>query len=117
MEQTDAEPLHELIPKGYHANVWPARYATGIWYWGCYRDCPGETEDYCVDADYAATQEEAYLLASQAALADIQERVKGEVTKLKKRIANGVCPCCKRSFCNLAAHMKTQHPEYTKEEE
>ena len=37
---------------------------------------------------------------------------KGAKTKLKKRIANGVCPCCERSFVNLARHMKGQHPDF-----
>ena len=32
--------------------------------------------------------------------------------RLRKRAANGVCPCCKRSFKELAAHMKTKHPDY-----
>ena len=38
---------------------------------------------------------------------------KGAKTKLKKRIANGVCPCCHRSFQNLMRHMKGQHPDYS----
>jgi len=37
-------------------------------------------------------------------------------TKLKKRVANGVCPCCNRTFQNLHRHMKGQHPDYTAEE-
>ena len=37
---------------------------------------------------------------------------KGVNTKLKKRIGHGVCPCCKRTFKQLAEHMKSQHPEY-----
>ena len=37
---------------------------------------------------------------------------KGAKTKLKKRIANGVCPCCKRSFANVKRHMDGQHPGY-----
>jgi predicted nucleotidyltransferase len=32
--------------------------------------------------------------------------------RLRRRAANGVCPCCKRSFKELAAHMKTKHPDY-----
>ena len=36
----------------------------------------------------------------------------GVTTKLKKRLANGVCPCCNRSFANLARHMKGQHPGF-----
>lgn len=37
---------------------------------------------------------------------------KGQLTKARKRIANGVCPCCSRSFVNLHRHMTTKHPEY-----
>lgn len=37
---------------------------------------------------------------------------KGQQTKLKKRIAHGVCPCCNRSFAEVARHMKRQHPEF-----
>jgi hypothetical protein len=35
-----------------------------------------------------------------------------ELQKHKKRVANGVCPCCNRSFTQLQRHMKTKHPEY-----
>lgn len=38
--------------------------------------------------------------------------VKGQVTKLKNRSKAGVCPCCNRTFKQLAAHMKNKHPEY-----
>jgi hypothetical protein len=41
---------------------------------------------------------------------------RGQMTKLKKRIANGVCPCCHRSFVNLQRHMTAKHPEYALEE-
>jgi hypothetical protein len=41
--------------------------------------------------------------------------LKGLVTKTKKRVGNGVCPCCNRTFPNLAAHMQTQHKDYQKE--
>jgi hypothetical protein len=37
---------------------------------------------------------------------------KGVVTKLKKRVANGVCPCCNRTFKDLARHMAGQHPDF-----
>ena len=39
----------------------------------------------------------------------------GQVTKLRKRIGNGVCPCCTRSFANLHRHMKTEHPNFKTE--
>ena len=37
---------------------------------------------------------------------------KGALTKTKKRVAAGVCPCCNRSFENLRRHMDTKHPDY-----
>jgi len=39
---------------------------------------------------------------------------KGVTTRLKNRIANGVCPCCQRSFVDLARHIAGQHPDFTK---
>jgi DNA-binding transcriptional regulator YiaG len=32
--------------------------------------------------------------------------------RVRERVKNGVCPCCNRTFENLARHMKTKHPEY-----
>jgi hypothetical protein len=40
---------------------------------------------------------------------------KGQLTRVKNRVAKGVCPCCNRSFADLAAHMATKHPEYAVE--
>jgi len=37
---------------------------------------------------------------------------RGVVTRIKNRIARGVCPCCHRSFGDLRAHMDTQHPGF-----
>lgn len=37
---------------------------------------------------------------------------RGQLTKARRRIANGVCPCCNRSFEQLARHMATQHPDF-----
>lgn len=38
--------------------------------------------------------------------------VRGHLTRVKKRIGNGVCPCCQRTFENVARHMKSEHPSY-----
>ena len=35
--------------------------------------------------------------------------------KAKKRAASGVCPCCNRTFRQMALHMKNQHPEFKAE--
>ena len=37
---------------------------------------------------------------------------KGHLKRTKNRVKHGVCPCCNRTFQNLAAHMGTQHPDY-----
>ena len=41
--------------------------------------------------------------------------VKGHLTRLRRRIANGVCPCCQRSFANVRQHIAGQHPEWAAE--
>lgn len=37
---------------------------------------------------------------------------RGHLTRTKRRVAAGTCPCCSRSFQNLARHMQGQHPDY-----
>lgn len=37
---------------------------------------------------------------------------RGHRTRLQRRVANGVCPCCDRHFTNLHQHLTTEHPEY-----
>lgn len=51
------------------------------------------------DADHARAQANGY---------------KGALTKVKKRVGNGVCPCCNRTFANLNRHMETKHPTFKK---
>jgi hypothetical protein len=41
---------------------------------------------------------------------------KGQVTKIKNRVSNGVCPCCNRYFANLHRHMTTKHPDFKSED-
>lgn len=40
---------------------------------------------------------------------------KGVVTRIKNRAAAGVCPCCNRTFTQLARHMQAKHKEFIKE--
>lgn len=39
---------------------------------------------------------------------------RGHLTRLRNRIANGICPVteCRRHFPNVKAHIATQHPEW-----
>ena len=58
-------------------------------------------------------QQEARNQRSRADHAEYRERAqKAAKTRIKNRVANGVCPCCNRTFQDLAAHMKTNHPDY-----
>lgn len=40
------------------------------------------------------------------------EAEKRERRKIERRVANGVCPCCNRTFEDLQRHMKTKHKDY-----
>lgn len=40
--------------------------------------------------------------------------LKGQLTKTRNRLANGVCPCCHRTFKQLASHMQNKHPDFKK---
>lgn len=48
--------------------------------------------------------------ARQKAEASLQA-TKAVVTRVKNRAVAGLCPCCNRTFKQLAAHMKNKHPE------
>lgn len=55
-------------------------------------------------------------LADQCDAAERSARAyKGQATKLKKRAAAGVCPCCQRSFVELQRHMANKHPHFVAE--
>lgn len=36
----------------------------------------------------------------------------GVVTRTKKRVGGGACPCCNRYFKILDRHMRSKHPDY-----
>lgn len=44
-------------------------------------------------------------------LVDEVARAQRETKRIEKRIHAGVCPCCNRTFQNLARHMATKHKE------
>lgn len=85
---------------------------------GCSRVFCGDTE-----ADKLRKQLESERNWHQSTKNDLEHEkrrrfaLKGEMTKFKKRIHNGVCPCCKRHFTNLERHMKSQHPDFVAEKD
>lgn len=50
-------------------------------------------------------------------LRETEARRRGEKaakTRLKKKVAAGLCPVCRRPFANLMRHMQGQHASYAK---
>lgn len=53
----------------------------------------------------------------EARHAELRARAqKGVATRIKNRVSKGVCPCCNRTFSDLARHMETKHPDYATKE-
>lgn len=44
------------------------------------------------------------------------QATRGHLTRQRKRASAGVCPCCNRTFQQLARHMKSKHPEFKPDE-
>jgi hypothetical protein len=72
-----------------------------------------------LEAEKRRTQLEREAKERERARAETMQRsnaaLRGQVTKIKHRVGNGVCPCCRRTFQNLMRHMKTKHPTYKDE--
>lgn len=43
---------------------------------------------------------------------EAERKAQAEMRRMKKRTSAGVCPCCNRTFQQLARHMKTKHPDH-----
>lgn len=100
--------------------------------WGHKRHFPqGPSETNALRLERDRLKQEAARLEEQAALqrhwrlradearAAAERRAsaaRGQVTRLKKRAAAGVCPCCNRQFVDLHRHMKTKHAGFVAEE-
>lgn len=60
---------------------------------------------------------EAQIRRQETERADRERRrangYKGHATRITKRAKSGVCPCCNRTFKQLAAHMANKHPQFT----
>jgi len=59
-----------------------------------------------------SAREQAEALAND--LKDRNDKITGKLSRVYKRVRNGVCPCCNRHFSNLEDHMKTKHGEARK---
>lgn len=82
---------------------------------------PGPTEAENLrkelEAERRARQRAEQRVAQKADEAEHERRrangYKGHATRMTKRAKAGVCPCCNRTFKQLASHMANKHPEFT----
>lgn len=87
--KTDAQKLQEQLDEERRLRQ-RAEQTTAMW----------------IDAEREASEEAKYHRHRAAAY-------KGHATRITKRAKAGVCPCCNRTFQQLARHMATQHPTFT----
>lgn len=74
-----------------------------------------ESEEYRANTSRRLQMAEANALAVRDQLAATQRSLTGHKaanTRIKNRIAAGVCPCCNRHFVNVERHMTGQHPNF-----
>lgn len=110
------------IPFGVPVNLDDAARADGRRFW-----CPNghrigysETEnkrlqrerDRLVDAKERLVRQRDEALAEAEHNRRVAIGTKGALVATQRRIAKGVCPCCKRSFVNVERHMSNQHPDF-----
>lgn len=87
---------------------------------GCSRRFVGKTTVEQLRGELAAAKqreetEKARRQQAENAVRQTSEDLRKEKAskdRLKKRIKNGVCPCCHRTVSQLARHMKTKHPDF-----
>ena len=61
-------------------------------------------------------EQDAKLARDRAARVEHSARAtRGHLTRVKRRVAAGVCPCCNRTFKQLARHMSAKHPAYAEQ--
>lgn len=81
--------------------------------WFCPRGHPRIWKGQTTVQQLEAAQAREGALRDQLLAAEAEaERRRVQIIRDRHRFANGVCPCCNRSFTNVMRHMETQHPDY-----
>lgn len=70
------------------------------------RECDRLKQDLAYQEDMRRQEREARETAERRAAG-----YKGVATKMKNRIKAGACPCCNRTFQDLARHIASKHPD------
>lgn len=63
------------------------------------------------DAEWQRSQRQAAEVKAEKVRLQLRA-TKGVVTRVQRRVKHGVCPCCNRTFRQLAEHMAEKHPDY-----
>lgn len=84
--------------------------------------CPnGHAQSYTAETEAEKLRRQLNNANQQIARAEDEAReanngrIRAEKAQARalKRIHSGTCPCCKRTFQNVARHMQTKHPNIT----
>lgn len=82
---------------------------------GCSRMFCSETDAQKLEKELIRERKDKEMYIRRAERLDrARASMKGVVTRIRNRIANGVCPCCNRHFKDLHRHMTSKHPDYSK---
>lgn len=79
---------------------------------------PGKSQEQILRERLEKTERERDAARARETMARNNERsarhgaaiARGKLKAQLERIANGVCPCCRRSFSNVRRHMASKHP-------
>jgi hypothetical protein len=89
--------------------------------------CPNGHKQSFTDSELTKARRERDRLAQRLAERDDELRkkdvqlksartqfknAKGAIITMQTRAKHGVCPCCHRTFKQLAAHMQSKHPDF-----
>lgn len=108
------------IPDALNDSALRKRGGDGIWFYCAYGHgqhyTEGETEEQKLRRERDRLNQR--LAEKEDEIKSLEGRRRaavGQVTKIKNRVGHGVCPCCNRTFENLARHMTSQHPAFAAE--
>jgi hypothetical protein len=75
--------------------------------------CPNGHSRVYREPDVERLTRELRAAQAQAVHAEDQRKAaERRAAAARKRVGNGVCPCCHRTFQQLSRHMKAKHPDY-----
>lgn len=97
---------------------WDSQIAQGGYHFCPNGHCQGWSKDGCENAKLRRERDNLKQQMARIEQEAGEQRAEAarEIKRLKKRASAGTCPCCQRTFGNLATHMKHQHPAFVAEQ-